>query len=928
MPSSSFSSSSTKGLPLSISIAVNVLLFLCIGALTLRSWRAQRAQNVKVHSADKILRKTRLALEEVSLRHKGLLQAHSEMIKLDSNKIQRQGSRVDDIESVFAPNKPASSMRARRRSRMSAEESDRILAKSLLHFNDKLKEVLIPSADVILMQMLGKGGNGEVYLAFHKGEKIAVKRQLNVDERDMKKFSFECFLMKHIRHPNIVKLIGVCWDEGLVGCCLEFVSNGTLEEWLRVDAKRKLEASRVEAAKSAGRRYYEDQPEELTNEQNTVPVKIDLDQAIYSGWKPPSRKMYTDEDLKLIKDCETIIMEAYDNCKGQKNGWVPIPLELTNLPSYDAEKAETFKSYVRVASGNLGRWDAVVTFEVEMRPEQFMAGQMHEDNYEETADYKWLEPRCEGRYRNVYRFVYNLPFLTPRELLFHGICARMDNGVYMNACESCTHDSYPITPALKRATLHKCGQIYFPIFDDDGVPVRTLVVRYNSADLRLPGLLNIVGNDTFIKRSGAQIVTSPYEQKLLCERILDNYRPTLPEGLKWKEHLVGILQECASVFQYLHNFRYYSDEEKKYCDCIIHRDLKPDNMLLTKGFSLKLADFGESRAADRQKTMSLVGTPLYIAPEVMRSERYDSKADVYSFGMTLLTCIRADKNLYSFLVESLRKELRRASRMGMGVYLLNNQMLRKNWRPRLPKNFVHEYPKLADLITSCWQNDPELRPNFDEIVKQMVDIRIEVSNAQEPVLGLLSEEDDGLYQASAILHNTGAGGEQALLQQQQQATEVILNGDEEIGSGRQSSVPIMLTTGSSGRSTVTIKGGESLRSAVSIKGGESLTELTAMLATEKERAKKIAQLASEANISIDIVKQTISDFFGKPKRAEGPKSPAEESVTDAAGYNDANLFGVTSISLERQPGNSSSAEFENKEFNRKANVTERPTKKW
>jgi hypothetical protein len=39
--------------------------------------------------------------------------------------------------------------------------------------------------------------------------------------------------MKNLRHPNIVRLIGVCWDDEMFACCLEYVENGTLEDWLR-----------------------------------------------------------------------------------------------------------------------------------------------------------------------------------------------------------------------------------------------------------------------------------------------------------------------------------------------------------------------------------------------------------------------------------------------------------------------------------------------------------------------------------------------------------------------------------------------------------------------------------------------------------------------------------------------------------------------
>jgi len=41
--------------------------------------------------------------------------------------------------------------------------------------------------------------------------------------------------MKNIRHPNIVELIGVCWDDLLFGCLLEYVDNGTIQDWLKKD---------------------------------------------------------------------------------------------------------------------------------------------------------------------------------------------------------------------------------------------------------------------------------------------------------------------------------------------------------------------------------------------------------------------------------------------------------------------------------------------------------------------------------------------------------------------------------------------------------------------------------------------------------------------------------------------------------------------
>lgn len=72
---------------------------------------------------------------------------------------------------------------------------------------------------------------------------------------------------------------------------------------------------------------------------------------------------------------------------------------------------------------------------------------------------------------------------------------------------------------------------------------------------------------------------------------------------------------------------------------IIHRDLKPDNLLLvhSRQYRVKLADFTLARQVNdaSQLMMSYVGTPLYMAPEVLMRQAYTEKADLYSIGVIL-----------------------------------------------------------------------------------------------------------------------------------------------------------------------------------------------------------------------------------------------------------------------------------------------------
>ena len=68
---------------------------------------------------------------------------------------------------------------------------------------------------------------------------------------------------------------------------------------------------------------------------------------------------------------------------------------------------------------------------------------------------------------------------------------------------------------------------------------------------------------------------------------------------------------------------------------IIHRDIKPENVLLHEG-RLKLADFGFAKYMNNfKKSMlqSYVGTPLYMAPQILLHECYSSKSDLWSIGL-------------------------------------------------------------------------------------------------------------------------------------------------------------------------------------------------------------------------------------------------------------------------------------------------------
>jgi serine/threonine protein kinase len=76
---------------------------------------------------------------------------------------------------------------------------------------------------------------------------------------------------------------------------------------------------------------------------------------------------------------------------------------------------------------------------------------------------------------------------------------------------------------------------------------------------------------------------------------------------------------------------------------IIHRDIKPANILLKQGIA-KLSDFGFSRVVpntESSKLFTLLGTPLYTAPEILQSHEFSSKCDVWSVGIVFYEMLYA-----------------------------------------------------------------------------------------------------------------------------------------------------------------------------------------------------------------------------------------------------------------------------------------------
>ena len=181
------------------------------------------------------------------------------------------------------------------------------------------------------------------------------------------------------------------------------------------------------------------------------------------------------------------------------------------------------------------------------------------------------------------------------------------------------------------------------------------IINIPGSQSELNSVRSETGDDQSARQYFQNLVEECIQEISTMEYFRGNSYIVSVEDFKVMEYLDAIGWEISIRMEYLTSFMDYCAEKQltekeviklgmdlskalEYCRKlkIIHRDIKPENIFVSRFGDFKLGDFGIARELERTMSgFSKKGTYSYMAPEMYKGKKYDSRVDIYSLGIVL-----------------------------------------------------------------------------------------------------------------------------------------------------------------------------------------------------------------------------------------------------------------------------------------------------
>ncbi|RLN54428.1 hypothetical protein BBP00_00008945 [Phytophthora kernoviae] len=575
----------------------------------------------------------------------------------------------------------------------------------------------IPREKVVAEHLINRGGFGEVYAGTYNGHRVAIKMLLPERKKSIQqvnKFLSEVKLMTTLDHPHIVTFIGVAWDS-LTDLCV-------VTEYMIIDLRALL----------------------IKFQEQHMPTGFDHDKVKVA--------LHVAHALTYLHSCAPPVIHR-------------------DLKSSNILLNETMDAKVTDFGISRERVDATMTAGVGtslwMAPE-VMLGERYDDKADmfsfgvvlseldsHTLPYVYAKHNNSGR-RITDAAILQLVSSGQLHVQFssHGPKSMVELGLACVAGTACTTYIQTVAVAASGecevsstegqgviATLFSNG-----LWDDDVI----VAARIPREKVFLKKLINRGGfGEVYVgtyngkqvaikmllpetKKRIPQVNAFLSEVKLMAG--LDHPRIASFIGVAWdsltdlcvvSEYMAGgdlkvllgefekkrrpigfdydkvkIALHVSIALTYLHSC----------APPVIHRDLKSKNILLNEKMDAKVTDFGISRERVDTTMTGGIGTSFWMAPEVMLGERYDDKADMFSFGVVL-----AELDSHVLPYSNVK-----GSNTSQQSKLPNAAILQMVASGKLRVEFSEAGPKsMIELGLACVSLDPKQRPTAAEALYKL-----------------------------------------------------------------------------------------------------------------------------------------------------------------------------------------------------------------